>query len=108
MNVPSFEGKKWRRPTEYTIKVDCFDYETKTPVFKMTKAYAKYLTEKEKLKKQHELLVLKNKLDYQMSTYNEVDEVDYNLYVHLLTESMSTTSKPTSKLSRTVVINSQQ
>ena len=111
MNLPTFEGKKWRRPDEFKEKIDIFGNITEVPIFRMSEQYKNYLTEREQLKKQQELLVLKNKLDYQMSTYGEVDEVDYNLYIHLLTASMNTTSKPTSKpskISRQVVVTRQQ
>ena len=107
MNMQPFTGKKWFCPDEYTIKIDCFGRETKVPVFQMTKAYANYLSEKEKLRKQHELLVLKNKLDYQYQTYGEVDKLDYDNYIRLLTNSNNVSrqpSKPTSKLSRQVTV----
>ena len=104
-----FEGKKFFT-TGSEIITDCFGYKFEKPIFGMTKSYIKFLNEKERLRKQRELLALKHKLDYQYEKFGEVDQIDYNQYVFMLTQSQSSTSKPTSKskICRQVVVTSQQ
>lgn len=52
--------------------------------FVPTRAYMKYLAEKEQQKKQLEMDALKSKLDYQQKTYGEVDSVDYAAYMNMI------------------------
>lgn len=58
------------------------------PIFKdefvPTRAYMKYLAEKEQEKKDLELASLKSKLEYQQKTYGEVDPVDYASYMNMI------------------------
>jgi hypothetical protein len=112
MNYPAYSGSRFR-PDKGNIKVthDAFGFATEKQVFIPTSSYVEYLRDKERAMKQHELNVLKNKLDYQYATYKEVDKVDYDQYIHLLVQMQSITCKPTkttSKISRQVVVTSQK
>lgn len=89
MTNSEFSGQKFFCTEETTI-TDCWGHSTTKPVFKMTKQYYRFLVEKEQKQRQLELLSLKSKLDYQMKTYNEVDQIDYNHYIALLEEYQKT------------------
>lgn len=81
-----FNGKKFR-PTGNQVQAG-YDVWGCRPIykeeFKMTSSYMKYLAEKEQERKRLELQALKSKLEYQMKTYGEVDDIDYNNYMALL------------------------
>lgn len=81
-----FEGKKFRTTGNV---VQCgYDAWKCQPIYKdefvPTSSYLKYLNEKQREKDELQLFSLKSKLDYQMKTFGEIDEVDYNNYMSLL------------------------
>ena len=49
--------------------------------FAMTDSYRKWLHEKAKKERQEELMVMRSKLEYQMKTYGQVDEIDFQEYM---------------------------
>ena len=49
--------------------------------FAMTRSYKTYLHNKRIQEREHAIQVLKHKLEYQMRTYGEVDDVDFNEYM---------------------------
>lgn len=57
---------------------------TEKKVFKMTKSYINYLNEKKRKEIENELIVMKNKLDYQYKKYGEIDEIDFQEYQYKL------------------------
>lgn len=84
--MKNFEGTKFR-PTGNVVQCG-YDVWNCQRIYKdefvPTRSYLKYLDEKQKEKDELELFSLKSKLDYQMKTFGEVDDVDYNNYMSLL------------------------
>lgn len=52
--------------------------------FAMTKGYSKYLHNKRIEEHEHNLKVMRHKLEYQMKIYGEVDPIDYQQFVYEL------------------------
>ena len=50
----------------------------------MTKGYSKYLHDKRIEEHEHNLKVMRHKLEYQMKIYGEVDPIDYQEFVYEL------------------------
>lgn len=81
--MKDFQGKKWRCVDVKLVKnqeVWWKDEYIEKKEFAMTRSYAKYLKEKRKQAKLEYLKVLQSKLEYQMKTYGEVDEIDFLEY----------------------------
>ena len=71
--MKEFQGKKWR-------------YDESTDSFRMTSSYIKFLKERELEKSEFELRVLKESLEYQQKTYGEVDKIQFDYFVSLVTK----------------------
>jgi len=71
--LKEFQGKKWR-------------YDESTDSFRMTSSYIKFLKERELEKSEFELRVLKESLEYQQKTYGEVDKIQFDYFVSLVTK----------------------
>ena len=52
--------------------------------FQMTKGYSKYLHDKRIEEHEHNLKVMRHKLEYQMKIYGEVDQIDYQEFIYEL------------------------
>ena len=79
-----FQGKKFI-PTNEIIEVfDIYGNKYLKTKFIPTKAYMDYLKLKEMYEEQQELIKLKATLDFQMQTFGEVDDVDYQRYMYLV------------------------
>lgn len=80
-----FKGTKFR-PFDDNNKVvyDIWGNKTIKQGFIPTSSYTKYLKDKYEIEALQELKTMKNKLDYQLQTYGEVDEIDLKLYEYKL------------------------
>ena len=82
--MSTYCGTKFRPTGRTRTSIDRDGNTVVRDEFVPTSAYMKWLEEQKELKRQEELLLLKNKLQYQFDTYGEVDEVDFNLYLYKL------------------------
>ena len=87
VNIEEYTKRKFRDSGVTETYYDEIGFKRERPIFYMTLAYKKYLREKAEKEKQFEITVLKNKLEYQMKHYGEVDKYDYNEYVRLVQQS---------------------
>lgn len=78
-----FKGCKFRCDGEVEV-FDIYGNKTLKPHFIPTKAYMEYLEQKRELEERMEVEKLKATLDFQMQTFGEVDEIDYQRYMHLV------------------------
>lgn len=85
----NYEGKKFylsgiKKVKNYNIWQydECVDKKE----FKMTKGYKEYLAEKKRKEREEYIVVLRDKLNYQMKKYGEVDELDYQEFVRLINQ----------------------
>ena len=79
-----FEGHKWYYDGSKKVRNDEVWWTTEykeVPEYKMTRSYKAWLANKKAKEQKTELEVLKHKLEYQMKTYGEVDEVDFQEYL---------------------------
>lgn len=84
-----FEGKKWRCIDVKLVRNEDVwwrDEYLERKEFAMTSTYSKYLKEKRKQEKLKYLEILKSKLNYQMKTYGEVDQIDFLEYQYKIKE----------------------
>lgn len=86
--MEKFVGSKWRCVGSHT-EYDIWGNSKKVAEFRMTSSYLRYLKQKQEEKELKELMILKNKLEYQYKTYGEVDELDYNLYMRWMEKRVS-------------------
>lgn len=85
--MKQFEGTKFR-PFDDNNKVvyDIWGNKTIKQGFIPTSSYIKYLKDKYEIEVLEELRTMKNKLDYQLQTYGEVDELDQKMYEYKLAQ----------------------
>ena len=86
--MEKFVGIKWRCVGSHT-EYDIWENAKEVNDFRMTPHYLEYLKQKQEEKELKELMILKNKLEYQYKTYGEVDELDYNLYMRWMEKRVS-------------------
>lgn len=79
-----FEGHKWYYDGSKKVRNDEVWWTTEykeVPEYKMTRSYKAWLANKKAKEQKTELEVLKHKLEYQMKTYGEVDDIDFQEYI---------------------------
>jgi len=81
--IEKFKGAKFYCDGEITT-FDMWEKPCSKPVFKMTRSYINYLHAKELEECKMKVATLKAKIDYQLQTYGEVDELDAKLYEALV------------------------
>jgi hypothetical protein len=84
----SYNGKKFF-PVEEVEYYDDLGFKRTKTNFMMTRAYVKYLKEKQLEEDRMYLVKLKHKLEYQRKTYGEVDKYDFDEYMRLIQTSYS-------------------
>lgn len=82
----SYNGKKFFPAEEVEYYDDLGFKRTKTK-FQMTRAYVKYLREKQLEEDRMHLVKLKHKLEYQRKHFGEVDKYDFDEYMRLIQQS---------------------
>lgn len=84
-----YQGKKFHyigSHLEWKFDEDKKDFEKKeVRDFELSWGYRKYLAKKREKEKQEKIMALRHKLDYQMKTYGEVDELDYQEFIRAIT-----------------------
>ena len=89
MDYRKYEGSKYRVDFTYieldkkTYYEDLREEYVEKAHFVMTKSYKKYLYDRRKTLDEFDLEVLKSKLEYQMKTYGQVDDIDFQEYLYL-------------------------
>ena len=89
MDYRKYEFSKWRVDATYidldrkTYYEDLREEYVEKAHFVMTKGYKKYLYERRKAFDELDLQVAKSKLEYQMKTYGQVDDIDFQEYLYL-------------------------
>lgn len=85
----NFKGHKWYYDGSKKVRNDEVWWATEykeVPEYKMTRSYKAWLANKKSKEQKTELEVLKHKLEYQMKTYGEVDEIDFQEYLSKVKE----------------------
>lgn len=83
----NYQGKKFYLSGIKKVKnYDIWQYDEyqEKKEFKMTKNYREYLAEKRRKEKEEYIMCLRDKLNYQMKKYGEVDELDYQEFIRLV------------------------
>ena len=83
MTYKEYEGPKFRY-VGLGLKYEGYNEPTIIKQFKMTSKYASYLRDKQEYEADMRIKTLKAKIDYQIATYGEADEIEVNLYHYLL------------------------
>ena len=89
MDYRKYEGSKYRVDSTYieldkkTYYEDLREEYVEKAHFVMTKGYKKDLYDRRKTLDEFNLEVLKSKLEYQMKTYGQVDDIDFQEYLYL-------------------------
>lgn len=81
--MTDFCDKKFR-PCGDKIVYDEYGNAKEKTVFMPTSAYIKYLKEKRQEAKEQEIKTLRAKLEYQYKTYGEVDQIELNYFLSLV------------------------
>ena len=83
MNYKPYTGSKFYC-TGITTKYDMWCNPQEVKNFAMTRGYKAYLRDKQVYEDYMRLCTLKDKIEYQVKTYGEADELDVNLYKALI------------------------
>lgn len=81
-----FKGKKWFVKEVELVKdkeVWWEDSYIEKPKFKMTRKYSEWCQARAEEKRQEEIRILKAKLEYQFQKYGQVDEIEFQYFLHL-------------------------
>ena len=81
-----YQGSKFR-PLETIISYNEWGERVEKTKFIPTKSYMKWLKEREEEKRQREITILRDSLEYQMKTYGEIDKYDYQRYISMIQQS---------------------
>lgn len=84
IKYPEFPNRGRFYPTKQRKSTDNWGNITVHQEFEMTPKYRQYLHDKREYEREYRLKVMREKLEYQMRTYGEVDEIDFNEYVNEL------------------------
>jgi oligoribonuclease NrnB/cAMP/cGMP phosphodiesterase (DHH superfamily) len=85
--MKNYEGKKFYISNSKMVKnYDIWQYDDykEKKDFQMTRGYKEYLREKKRKEREEYLVCLRDKLNYQMKKYGEVDELDYQEFIRLV------------------------
>lgn len=78
--MQGYAGKKWRcAGTKLVLDKEIW-WDTvyvEVPEFRMTKGYLNYLKAKREQELKDRIMCLKEKLEHQLKTYGEIDELDF-------------------------------
>lgn len=96
MTYKKYEDSKFRY-VGLSVKYEGYNEPTITKQFAMTRKYASYLRDKQEYEADMRIKTLKAKIDYQIATYGEADEIEVNLYHHLLKAKAIETQRNTKK-----------
>lgn len=83
IKYPEYEGSKYH-VKKITRSIDNWGNVSYKKEVEPSWGYSRYLKEKREYERECKLKVMREKLEYQMRTYGEVDEIDFNEYVNEL------------------------
>lgn len=83
-----YQGQKFYCKGSYSKPTDDYWSNERIEIrqYAMTKTYRKYLAEKRLNDLKNDIMVLKNKLEWQYKHYGSVDDLDFNHYTYLLNQ----------------------